>query len=156
EDRSVLESDGAAPSPSPTPDHLTATGAVMGTPQYMSPEQARGEPAGPSSDLFSLGLILYAILTGRPAVEEASLRGSDPLTDVREAAVVPLRQRDPGLSRALEAVCLKALPARPEDRYPSARALAKDVENWLADEPVTAWREPVSMRARRWMRRHRT
>ncbi len=67
-----------APSPSDWSEGLTATGAVMGTPQYMSPEQARGLPAGPASDVFNLGLILYAVLSGTPAFEAASLRGPDP------------------------------------------------------------------------------
>ena len=134
-----------APSPSPSPDALTATGAVLGTPQYMSPEQAKGLPTGPASDVFNLGLILYAILTGTPAFEEASLEGGDPLKAVRDAAVLPPRDRDPHLPRALDAICLKALAARPEDRYASARDLGRDLENWMADEPVTAYR-------RRWPR----
>jgi serine/threonine-protein kinase len=150
------EGDEESPSPGSTPEALTATGAILGTPRYMSPEQARGEPAGPASDVFSLGLILYAILTGKPAFDEERLREADPLRAVREAAVVPPRKRDPSIPRALEAVCQKTLAARPEDRYLSARVLAKDLENWLAEEPVTAWREPRSIRARRWMRRHRT
>ncbi len=70
--------------------------------------------------------------------------------------MVPPRRRDASLPRGLEAICLKALAVRAEDRYPSARALADDVTRWLADEPVTAWREPVSIRTRRWARRHRT
>ena len=75
------------PSPTPSPEALTATGAVLGTPQYMSPEQAKGLSTGPASDVFNLGLILYAILTGTPAFEEASLGGGDPLKAVRDAAV---------------------------------------------------------------------
>ena len=145
-----------APSPSPSPEDLTATGIVLGTPQYMSPEQAKGQPAGPASDIFSLGLILYAILTGKSAFDEASLQGADSLKAVREAAVVPPRHRDPSVPQALEAICLKALSARPEDRYPSARTLAEDVTKWLADEPVSAWREPWPVRGRRWVKRHRT
>ena len=69
------DAEGEAPSPSPSPDDLTATGAVLGTPQYMSPEQARGEPTSPASDVFSLGLILYAILTGKSPYADAVLRG---------------------------------------------------------------------------------
>jgi tetratricopeptide (TPR) repeat protein len=150
------EGDGGSPSPAPEAEELTATGVVLGTPQYMSPEQARGEPVGPAGDIFGLGLILYAILTGKSAFEESSFRGVDPLQAVREAAIVPPRRREPGLPPALEAVCLKALAARPEGRYTTARALADDVTRWLGGEPVTAWREPVSMKARRWARRHRT
>jgi tetratricopeptide (TPR) repeat protein len=150
------EEDSDLAAPGPSPEDLTATGEILGTPKYMSPEQARGEPAGPAGDIFSLGLVLYAILTGKSAFDESSLRGPDRLKAVREAAIVPPRRRDPRLPRALEAVCLKALAARTEDRYPSARALGEDLTRWLADEPVTAWREPFSSRARRWMRRHRS
>jgi serine/threonine-protein kinase len=153
-DEAASECEGDAPSPSSSSDDLTATGQVLGTPQYMSPEQAQGEPAGPASDLFSLGLVLYAILTGRSAFDESSFRGVDRLKAVREVAIVPPRSRDASLPRALEAICLKALAAKPEDRYASARALAEDVTRWLGDEPVTAWREPLVLRARRWMRRH--
>jgi hypothetical protein len=135
---------------------VTATGIILGTPQYMSPEQAKGEPVGPAGDTFSLGLVLYALLTGKSAFEESSFRGADPLKAVKAAAIVPPRRRDAAVPRGLEAICLKALAARPEDRYPSARALAEDVTRWLAGEAVTAWREPVSVRVRRWARRHRT
>ena len=150
------EAEGDAPSPSPSPDALTATGAVLGTPHYMSPEQARGEPAGPASDVFSLGLVLYAILTGKSPYAEAVLQGGDLQRAVREAAVVPPRRRDPGLPGALEAICLKSLALEPEARYASVRNLAHDVESWMADEPVSARRDPLAERVRRWMRRNRT
>ena len=143
------------PSPTLSPDALTATGAVLGTPQYMSPEQAKGLPTGPASDIFNLGLILYAILTGVPAFEEASLEGGDPLKAVRDATVLPPRDRDPHLPRALNAICLKALAARPEDRYISARDVGRDLENWMADEPVTAYRRRWPERLAVWARRHR-
>ena len=65
-------------------------------------------------------------------------------------------QHDSALDKALEAVCLKAMAPEPEDRYPSPRALADDLDRWIADEPVTAWREPFSRRARRWARENRT
>ena len=68
----------------------------------------------------------------------------------------PPRQLDPTIDRALEAVCLKAMAHRPADRYASPRALADDIERWMADEPVSAWREPLSRRARRWANRNRT
>jgi serine/threonine-protein kinase len=150
------EVEGNAPSPGLSVDALTATGAVLGTPQYMSPEQARGEPAGPASDLFSLGLVLYGILTGRSPYPEAVLWGGNLQGAVCEAALVPPHRRDPALPGALEAICLKALEARPEERYPSARAFADDLSKWLADEPVSAWREPLSSRVWRWVRKHRT
>ncbi len=150
------EAEGDAPSPSPSPDALTATGDVLGTPYYMSPEQARGEPTGPASDVFNLGLVLYAILTGKSPYADAVLQGGRLQEAVREAAVVPPRRRDPGLPGALEAVCLKALAARSEDRYSSPRDLADDLSKWLADESVGAYRSPFADRARRWMKRHRT
>ena len=155
-DESADEAGGHAPSSSPSPGDLTAAGAVLGTPRYMSPEQAKGKPVGPPSDIYALGLLLYAILTGKPAYDEASLPDADPRRSVEDPQVVPPRIRDPRLPRALEAICLKTLSARPEDRYASARGLAEDVANWLADEPVSAWHEPVSLRTRRWMKRHRT
>ena len=68
----------------------------------------------------------------------------------------PPRQLDPTIDRALEAVCLKAMAHRPADRYASPKGLADDIERWMADEPVSAWREPFSRRARRWAKRNRT
>ena len=65
-------------------------------------------------------------------------------------------QHDASLDKALEAVCLKAMATKPEDRYPTPRALGEDLERWMADEPVSAWSEPFSRRARRWARRNRT
>jgi tetratricopeptide (TPR) repeat protein len=134
---------------------LTQTGATLGTPQYMSPEQAQGdlERLGPRTDVFNLGATLYGLLTGRPPYQ------GDSLVDVLRAAEAgdfpPPRRLDPTIDRALEAVCLKAMAREPEGRYGSAQALAEDIERWMADEPVTAWREPLSRRARRWARRHR-
>jgi tetratricopeptide (TPR) repeat protein/tRNA A-37 threonylcarbamoyl transferase component Bud32 len=155
-DEAASDDGGAAPPPGPSWEEVTATGEVLGTPLYMSPEQARGEPAGPAGDIFSLGLFLHAILTGRSPFEAPNARGRGWLEAVRAAAIVPPRQRDPRVPRALEAICLKALAPRAEDRYASARDLAEDVTRWLADEPVAGWREPFSTRARRWARRHRT
>ena len=155
-DGAASEDGAGTSSPGPLCDDVTANGQVPGTPMYMSPEQARNEPVGAASDIYSLGLILYAILTGRPAYDESVLPGPELLQAVRAAAIVPPRRRDPRLPRALEAICLKAMAARPDDRYGRARDLAEDLNRWLADEPVSAWREPVSARARRWGRRHRT
>jgi serine/threonine protein kinase/tetratricopeptide (TPR) repeat protein len=134
----------------------TVAGSIVGTPAYASPEQVSGrlDLLGPPSDVYGLGATLYALLTGRPPVEAVEVE--EVLRRVQKGAIPPPRSLDPAIPRPLEAVCLKALAARPEDRYASARDLARDIENWLADEPVGAWREPLSQRARRWARRHRS
>ncbi len=134
----------------------TLPGSALGTPAYMSPEQAQGdlERLGQRSDVYSLGATLYCLLTGRPPVENDDVGAV--LRAVQRGEFPPPRQLDPSLDRALEAVCQKAMALKPEDRYPSPRALAEDVERWMADEPVMAWREPISRRARRWARRNRT
>jgi eukaryotic-like serine/threonine-protein kinase len=128
----------------------------VGTPAYMSPEQAeaRWDLVGPASDLFSLGGVLYAILAGQPPYR--GNRGGEFLEKVKRCEFPPPRQVKPDVPRALEAICLKAMACRPEDRYETAAELAADVRRWLADEPVSAYREPAADRARRWMRRHRT
>jgi serine/threonine-protein kinase len=133
----------------------TLPGSALGTPAFMSPEQAAGDldRLGPRSDVYALGATLYCLLTGKPPFE-----GNDPgaiLSGVQQGDFLPPRAVDPTIDRALEVVCIKAMANRPEDRYASCRALADDVERWAADEPVFAWREPFSRRARRWMRRNR-
>ncbi len=134
----------------------TQMGSALGTPQYMSPEQAAGrwDVVDPSTDIYSLGATLYTLLTGAtpfpkenwPALQQKIQRGTFPRP----------RQVCKDTPAALEAVCLKAMAMNAEDRYASATALARDVEHWLADEPVTAWREPATVKARRWMRRRRS
>ena len=123
---------------------------------YMSPEQAEGRLAqiGPASDIYCLGATLYCLLTGRPAIEDLDVE--EILARVRRGEFAPPRQVNPRVPAALEAIVLKAMALRPPDRYPSAQALAEEVERWLADEPVLAWREPLRERARRWIARRRT
>jgi serine/threonine-protein kinase len=134
----------------------TLPGSALGTPAYMSPEQAHGdlERLGPRSDVYSLGATLYCLVTGQPP-----LAADDPgaiLQAVQRGEFRPPRALDSTIDPALEAVCLKAMALRPEHRYGTPRALAEDIERWMADEPVAAWREPVWRRARRWARRNRT
>jgi eukaryotic-like serine/threonine-protein kinase len=134
----------------------TPTVGVVGTPAFMSPEQAeaRWDLVGPASDIFALGGILYTILVGRPPYQGKKVGGI--LEKVKRCEFSPPRQIKPGVSQALEAICLKAMARRPEDRYTTALDLAADVRRWLAGEPVPAYPEPLVARARRWMRRHRT
>ncbi len=134
----------------------TLPGSALGTPAFMSPEQASGDldHLGPPSDVYGLGATLYALLTGRPPVEGTGV--IEALERVRRGEFPPPRQVQPSVAPALEAICLKAMALRPQDRYPNARTLAEDIERWLADEPVSARVEPLAERARRWARRHRT
>jgi eukaryotic-like serine/threonine-protein kinase len=133
----------------------TLPGTTLGTPAYMSPEQAAGdlEHLGPRSDVYSLGATLYCILTGRPPFETEEI--GNVLHKVKRGDFSPPRQLDPSLDKSLEAVCLKAMATKPEDRYASCRALAEDVERWMADEPVSARRDAWSDQLARWARRHR-
>ena len=145
----------ATPSLEVSPTDGTRMGAIIGTPQYMSPEQAKGwqDAVVPASDVYSLGATLYTLVTGR-----APLGNGDLETILRRAAqgeFLPPRQVNRRLPRALEAICLRAMALKPADRYPSSRALADDLEHWLADEPVSALPETAAQRFARWLRRHR-
>jgi len=141
----------------PDPDdpiERTAVGQVVGTPAYMSPEQAEGRQdlMEPTSDVYSLGATLYHLLTGRPPVEGRS--ALEIIEAARRGDFPPPRAIHPTIDPALEAICLKAMAPDPEDRYATARALADDLERWLADEPVTAYQDPPLQALSRWLARH--
>jgi tetratricopeptide (TPR) repeat protein/serine/threonine protein kinase len=133
----------------------TVAGTAIGTPAFMSPEQAAGrlDLLGPASDVYSLGATLYCLLTGKPPIEGDDV-GAVLATAQRGEYLAP-RHRKSTVPAALEAVCRKAMALRPGDRYCSPRVLADEIEHWLADEPVTAWREPLWVRLGRWRRRNR-
>jgi serine/threonine-protein kinase len=133
----------------------TVQGQILGTPAYMAPEQAEGrlDQIGRFTDVYGLGAVLYEVLTGQPP-----FRGEDSRSVIRQViseSVPPPRQIVPGTPRAMEAISMKALSKRREDRYASALDLAHDVEHFLADEPVSAYREPANARLGRWARQHR-
>jgi serine/threonine-protein kinase len=134
----------------------TLPGSALGTPAYMSPEQARGDlnRQGPRSDVYSLGATLYCLLTGKPPFDGEDIGAI--LRAVQDGRFERPTQLEPSLDKALEAVCLKAMAAEPRDRYATPKALADDIERWAADEPVSAWRDPLSRQFGRWGRRNRT
>ncbi|MEQ1905654.1 MAG: serine/threonine-protein kinase, partial [Pirellulaceae bacterium] len=132
-----------------------SVGALIGTPAYMSPEQARGESQsiGPASDVYGLGATLYTLLTGRTRFVDSDV--SDTLRQVISGEFARPRDLNQSIPRSLEAICLKALALKPEDRYVSASDLASDIEHWLADEVVSAARESIAVRMIRFGRRNR-
>ena len=134
----------------------TLPGTTIGTPTYMSSEQARGciDELGPTSDVYSLGATLYELLTGRVAF--TGEKAADVIAQVLEGDFPSPRTILRSLPAPLEAICLKAMALSPEQRYATVRALAQDLEHWLADEPVAAYPERRLERLARWLRQHRT
>ncbi|MEM7143495.1 MAG: protein kinase [Verrucomicrobiota bacterium] len=132
---------------------LTLSGQIMGTPQYMAPEQADATvaPITIVADVYGIGSILYELLTGAPAFRGDSVLQT--LRLVKEEPPKPLRQRDPSIDRDLETMVLRCLEKKPADRYPSAEALAMDLEAWLDHRPIAARRPGTMERAAKWARR---
>ena len=133
---------GIARALSSSDEDLTQAGSVMGTATYFSPEQAQGLSVDPRSDLYSLGVVLYELVTGRPP-----FTGETPLAiaykHVQDQPAPPSTLMT-GLPEALEAIIMKLLAKRPDDRYASAEDLRSDLNRFLAGEATVAERELVA------------
>jgi len=132
----------------------TQVGRVVGTPAYMSPEQAAGrlDSLGPTSDIYSLGATLYHLLAGKVAFSGTE---EEVLGNVQLGRFPRPRTINREVPRALEAICLKAMARIPEERYASAREMAADLERFMGDEQVQAYAEPFPVKAWRWIRNHK-
>ena len=134
----------------------THTLDVLGTPSYMAPEQAVGNNEAVSSvtDVYGLGAVLYQLLTGQPPFAGGATYETIKLlldTEPRQPRLL-----NPKIDRDLSTICLKCLEKDPQHRYPSALALAEDLERWLKHEPIQARHTGVFTRGRKWVRRNPT
>src|SRR5437016_13537422 len=133
---------------------ITRTREALGTPSYMAPEQAAGEQRKLSNatDVYGLGAVLYQLLTDHPPFAGGTTYETIKLlldTEPRQPRLL-----NPKIDRDLSTICLKCLEKDPQRRYPSALALAEDLERWLKHEPIRARRTGVFTHARKWVRRH--
>ena len=149
----LAERNGATFSAKSSETEETAHGTIIGTPHYMSPEQACGAipQLDERSDVYSLGAILYFLLAGKSprAMDQSNASFND------SQALPRPRELNPKVSKPAEAVCLKAMATSPAERYASARELATDIAHLIDDEPVSAYRENILEQIIRWLGKNR-
>jgi serine/threonine protein kinase/tetratricopeptide (TPR) repeat protein len=134
-------------------EDLTQSGEVMGSPPYMSPEQARdASSVTGKTDTYAIGATLYHLLTGRPPFQAAHALVT--LHQVMHQEAVPPRKLNPAIDRDLETICVKCLEKEPARRYESAEALADEIDRYLRNEPILARPVGALGRTSRWCRRN--
>jgi eukaryotic-like serine/threonine-protein kinase len=138
-----------------TESTVTRTKEIFGTPSYMAPEQAAGETRRrltSATDVYGLGAVLYQLLVGHPPFDGGTTY--ETLRLLLETEPRPPRLLNPKIDRDLSTICLKCLEKDPKRRYPSAQALAEDLEHWLKHEPILAKRSGFFTHTRKWVRRN--
>lgn len=133
----------------------TETGAVLGTLAYMSPEQVAGEVADERADVYALGVILYELISGQLPLDPRSTSVAEATRRIRDDEPLPLSSHDSQWRGDLDVITSKALAKDLNRRYPSASELRRDVERFLSNEPIRAWRPSVAYQLKKFAKRNR-
>ncbi|QEG21532.1 serine/threonine-protein kinase [Mariniblastus fucicola] len=133
---------------------LTHTGAVLGTPAYMPPEQAAGKSVTTAADVYSLGAILYELLVGQPAYRGETT--VNVVMQVIDGPPEPPQKVNPDVDRDLELICLKAMAREPDERYSSAQAMADDLQSWLTGDAISVRAPSFQSRIASWMKKNQS
>ncbi len=152
--RDVFTDSGNQPRTNDTAGVVTQDGVIVGTPGYLSPEQAAGRigTIGPRSDVYGLGALLYFLLTGRPPIPDHAVAVA--IDRAIRGDIQRPRSIESTIARPLESICLKALAVKPEDRYNSVEAFARDISLYLDGEPVSAHAEGPWEVVARWITKY--